>query len=190
MAIRSFIAIDTPLTIREQMAELQSKLKETGADVRWEPIEKFHATIKFLGNVDEKSLPKMITTIDHALKEFPPFTLTYTQLGCFPRVQQPRVIWIGCTNTDGTLQQIKETLDNVLLPFGFETEDRAFHPHVTLGRVKSLKNIQFLIPMLQSLTFHSPAITCTAIMFMKSVLKPQGSEYSRIHTFDLNGHTQ
>jgi 2'-5' RNA ligase len=190
MAIRSFIALDTPLAIREQMADLQSKLREAGADVRWEPMEKFHATIKFLGNVDENSLPKIITTIGHALKEFHPFTLAYTRLGCFPRVHQPRVIWIGCQDIDGTLQKIKETLDNVLVPFGFEREDRAFHPHVTLGRVRSMKNIRLLIPKLETLTFDSPSIVCNAINLMKSILKPQGSEYVVIHTFELGGETQ
>lgn len=171
------------------MAELQAQLKESGADARWEPMEKFHATIKFLGNVEEQILPKLISTIEHSLKEFSPFTLTFSGLGCFPHPDRPRVIWIGCQNVDGVLQRIKETLDSVLLPFGVEREDRPFHPHVTLGRVKSMKNVRLLIPTLQSLTFNSTAIECRGIMLMKSTLKPQGSEYSLIHTFELTGHT-
>jgi 2'-5' RNA ligase len=185
MKHRLFIAVDTPAEIRVKMAELQSKLRESGADVRWEPQEKFHATVKFLGNVEESLLPKIISTIEQSTSAFSRFIITYSRLGCFPHVHRPRVIWIGCENTDGTLKQIKETLDTLLLPFGFEREEREFHPHITIGRVKSMKNIKSLIPILQSLTFEPHTSTCKEILLMKSVLKTQGSEYSMIHAFLL-----
>lgn len=187
MAIRSFIAIETPEMVRQKMAEVQSKLKVAGADVRWEPEEKFHATVKFLGNVEEKILPTILLAIEQSLKEFPSFIITYTTLGCFPNLHRPRVIWIGCVNQDGILGRIKETLDTILFPFGFKREDREFRPHITLGRVKSPKTIASLTPILQSLTFEPETSTCKELLFMKSVLKPQGSEYTIMHRFPLEG---
>ena len=148
------------------MAELQTKLRESGADVRWESTEKFHATIKFLGNTEENAIPSITSAIGNILRRHSSFEVSYRELGCFPRLPQgvlvggqasmkrPRVIWIGCENNDGTLANIKTALDEALLPFGFAKEEREFHPHVTLGRVKSSRGMQDLTPLLQTLTFE------------------------------------
>lgn len=186
MAIRSFISFETPDEIRDRMFEFQSNLRESGADGRWEPKEKFHATIKFLGNVDENQLPTIISTIEQTVKQFNSFEITYLQLGCFPNLNRPRVIWIGCENRDGTLAILKNSLDDMLLQYGFEREEREFHPHVTLGRVKSGKGLNNLTPLLQSLTFEPSRFQCREILLMKSVLKPQGSVYSVLHKFLLH----
>ena len=56
-SVRTFIAFNTPEAIRESITAFQSELRNSGADVRWESSDKFHVTIKFLGNVDESQLP-------------------------------------------------------------------------------------------------------------------------------------
>lgn len=185
MSTRTFIALDTPDIVRRALIELQSKLKEAEADVKWEPKEKLHATIKFIGNVEENNLSPVTKTIEECLKNVPKFEVRYSRLGCFPSSYQPRVIWIGCENTDGMLARIKESLDHVLLAHGFKKEERDFHPHVTLGRVKSSRRIKNLIPLLQSVNFQPNSTICHEILLMKSVLKSQGSEYSTIRSFPL-----
>lgn len=137
--IRAFIAFDTPPAICDEMSRLQQELKKSSADVRWEPPDKFHATIKFLGDVKEEILPTVLTRIGAVAESTPAFDITYQTLGCFPNRRNPRVIWVGCSNTDGTLELLKTRLDVELLPLNFEIESRAFHPHVTLGRVRSPK---------------------------------------------------
>lgn len=186
MPLRSFVAIDTPEAVRRIMLDVQSKLKVSGADVKWEGPEKFHATIKFLGNVEENLLTSVVNTIEQSVKNFPAFEVTYNHVGCFPSVKRPRVIWIGCENTDGTLLRIQDTLEQALLPLGFEREERAFHPHVTLGRTKSAKSLNNLISILESFTFEPRTFTCNEILLMKSMLKPEGSEYTRLHSFALS----
>jgi 2'-5' RNA ligase len=184
-SIRTFIAFDTPISIRERMSLLQSELKTSGADVRWESVDKFHITIKFLGSVEESVLSSVLSTIERAVVSYHPFDATYRSLGAFPNKKHPRVIWIGCENADGTLQQIKDTLDQSLLPFGFEIEDRTFHPHVTLGRVKRGRGMSDLTHMLENRTFEPEQTTIGGILIMKSVLKPTGSEYSILRTVQL-----
>lgn len=185
MSIRAFISIDTSEVVRCVMLEVQSKLSQSGADVRWEPKEKFHATIKFLGNIGETLLAPVITTIEQSMKSFSAFEVTYAHLGCFPSSKRPRVIWFGCENRDGTLTRIKGTLDDALQIYGFEKENRPFHPHITIGRVKSLQGIKTLTPILESITFQPYSSPCNEILLMKSVLKPHGSEYSVVQSFPL-----
>jgi len=187
MAIRTFIALDTPDTIRNDMLALQKTLRESDADVRWEPKEKFHATIKFLGDTDEKRLPEIAAAIAESVRQSKPFEITYAGLGCFPDAKRPRVIWVGCMNEDGTLETLKNFLDRDLHPFGFEREERKFHPHITLGRVKSNKRLEDLTPLLQNLTFQPQSVHCREVLLMKSVLKPTGSEYRLLQKFSLRG---
>jgi len=177
-SVRTFIAFDTPDDIRNEMAALQQQLKTAGADVKWESPDKFHATIKFLGDIDDSLLPEILCDIETITREYHSFPVTYKNLGGFPDIRHPRVVWIGCENDDGTLDRLKNALDTGLAPRGFEIEMRSFHPHITLGRVKSLARLQYLTPMLENLTFEPRTATIKKILIMKSVLQPQGAEYS------------
>jgi RNA 2',3'-cyclic 3'-phosphodiesterase len=183
--VRTFIAFATPPDIRSGMLALQSELKKANADVKWESPDKFHATIKFLGDVAEGMLPNMLNKIRVAAEATAPFEVSYQTLGCFPNKKNPRVIWIGCHNADGTLDFLKTRLDVDLLPLDFEIEERAFHPHITLGRVRSQRGLNNLTPMLEKLTFDPRNALVKEIVVMKSVLKRDGSEYSILQTTNL-----
>ena len=100
-------------------------------------------------------------------------------------MKSPRVLWIGCENPDGRLLPLKNALDSGLLPEGFEVEDRPFHPHVTLGRVKSLRGKNDLTPMLEKLTLEPRVATVAEIIVMKSTLKPQGAVYTVLKNIRL-----
>ena len=184
-SVRTFIAFDTPEPIRKEMSVLQAELKKANADVKWEPEDKFHATIKFLGDIEEKLLSSVLTKIESIVLKHAAFGVMYQAVGSFPNNRNPRVIWIGCENNDGKLDLLKTALDVELLSFGFEIEKRPFHPHITLGRVKSLKGMENLTPMLEKLTFEKRTATIMEILVMKSVLRPEGSEYSTLKVIKL-----
>lgn len=179
-AIRTFIAFETPEDIRKEVREAQTKLLSAGAEVKWEPLDKFHVTIKFLGNVMESALPDVLSLIDATAGRFRTCAVLYQDLGCFPNLRNPRVIWIGCKNDDGILQSLKEELDRVLAPLGFEPEERDFHPHLTLGRVKGRRNIEDLISILKNLNFEPRTAMINSIVVMKSDLRPGGSIYTSL----------
>ena len=71
-SIRAFIAIETPAEVRKKISVVQEECKKTQADVRWESEDKFHATVKFLGNVDEKLLPAISKKIGTAVRTYLP----------------------------------------------------------------------------------------------------------------------
>ncbi len=184
-SIRTFIAFDTPEEIKKEMFIIQAQLKDSHADVKWELESKFHVTIKFLGNVDESKLPNIIRTCQSIIERTPSFDVVYENLGCFPNIKHPRVIWIGCKNENGELLTLKQSLDTALIPLGFEREDRDFHPHITLGRVRTSKGLQNLIPMLINITFERRKASISEILVMKSILRPEGSNYFVLKTIKL-----
>ncbi|MBI5020300.1 MAG: RNA 2',3'-cyclic phosphodiesterase [Ignavibacteriales bacterium] len=183
--IRTFLAFDTPSIIKDEMEKLQSELKKSGADVKWERKDKFHATIKFLGDVKEETLPNVLNEIDSIVSTMEATQVIYQHLGAFPNKKNPRIIWVGCENSEGILLNLKNTLDQTLSKFGFEIETRPFHPHITLGRIKSSNRLINLLPMLENLTFEPQKAIINEILVMRSILKPEGSEYSIIKNIPL-----
>lgn len=183
--MRLFIAIDTPASVKAQMAEIQAELKKSQADVKWDTADKFHITLKFLGETKDELLPAINGILETVGKKFQQFQIEYDDIGCFPNWNQPRVIWLGANETSGTLLKLKRSLDIELEKLGFETEDRKFHPHITLGRVKSQHNIKNLTVIMESLKFKSEITTCRELLLMQSILKPSGSEYSTLTTVNL-----
>ena len=184
-SLRTFLAIEVPEAGRSVLRSVQDQLKTSRADVRWEATEKMHATLKFLGNVDEVRLPTIVGRLEKITAKHPSFRLTITSLGCFPNVQRPRVIWAGCADEDGTLELVKTAIDVDLLTEGFEIEEKHFHPHVTLGRVRSPVGLTQLTSLLKTVTFVPISFNTSDIVLMRSVLKPGGSEYSVLHSLHL-----
>jgi len=182
---RTFIAINTPESIRQSITAFQSELRKSGADVRWESPDKFHVTIKFLGNVEESQLPGLTRQIQSVCEQHPSFEVWYRRAGGFPDLKHPRVIWLGCENEDGTLATLRSALDTVLLPHGFEIEARPFRPHITLGRIRSPKGLDHLTPKLENLTFEPQMGTIREVLIVKSVLRPQGAAYTVLTSIHL-----
>jgi 2'-5' RNA ligase len=180
---RLFFALDTPQDLRHRIAELSLKLQESRADVRWESSDKLHCTLKFLGNTEERLLPEVNAAAGKAAGAIAPPLVRYGTLGCFPSRSAPRVVWVGIEDLSGALARLHEDLDRALEGVGFEREERLFRPHVTLGRVKGMRNLHNLIRSLESLTFDSEPTTLSALRLVKSNLQPSGSVYTTMQEF-------
>lgn len=181
---RFFIAIETPQEVKARIGEVIGSLKQTRADVRWEQIEKLHTTLKFLGETGDATLPHLISLIDKIAKVTSPFFITYASLGCFPNRREPRILWVGA-ESDSTLDTLAQEIESSLEELGFEKEKRKFHPHVTIGRVKSQRGMRDLIRMMESTTFHSQPTRVSHIVLKKSELQSSGSIYTTVQEFPL-----
>jgi len=183
--VRSFISFDPPDDVREAIISVQNELKHADADVSWEQPRQLHSTVKFLGEISEDLLPKILSELRSILSSFQQMQISYDGIGGFPNLRQPRVLWIGCTSDDGHLIRMKDEIDRRFVPLGFAIEDRTFHPHVTLGRVRSPRNLHHLTPMLEKCTFERQRVELTRLFVMKSILQPRGAVYSVIDTIHL-----
>ncbi len=179
MKIRTFIAIDVPERIKEQIFEVKTELmKSCSEGVKWEEKEKFHITLKFLGDVNESAIDSVYDVLSENLTGFGKFSVIYKGVGCFPDLKRPRVIWIGCEDPSGKLFELQKIVEEKMSELGFEKEDKEYHPHVTLGRVKNPKNIFNLTKKIESINFESEAGEVAEVLIMKSDLKPSGSVYT------------
>ena len=183
--IRTFIALPTQPNAWQAIAEIQIKLKATQADVKWESQDKFHITLVFLGNVEQSKLDSLSTALAKSIQQFPSFTMRYESLGAFPNIHNPRVVWIG-TKSDQSVLDLQAMVGRVCTEFGFPKEDRAFHPHITLGRVKETRNFVRLTEAIKTITFEPIETFCSEVLLMKSELRPGGSIYTILKSLPLH----
>lgn len=192
--IRAFIAIELPPEVTAALARAQEALgrdKEKG--VRWVSPEGIHLTLKFLGNVEESQLPQLEATLAEAATIEDPFTLQLGALGAFPNARSPRVLWVGVAGEAEKLARLQQAVEGKVSPLGFPPEERAFSPHLTLGRVrpevKPPDRRMLGEKLAQASVGEGPSFPVNALSLMQSTLTPQGARYQARARFPLGmGH--
>ena len=183
---RTFIAFSPSETIKKEIVLVQKKFCESKADVYWEPGDKLHATLRFIGAVESDTLPEIINIVRGVIEYYPPFTITFESVGAFPNIRKPKVIWIGCIMESSVLLRLKCEIDSALHRLGFPVEERAYAPHVTIGRVRSERGLKYLLSMLETSTFEPRTESIGSIFVLRSELTSLGSEYSVLETIHLH----
>ncbi len=177
--IRAFIAVELNDRVKQTIRKFQEDLKALGCDISWVKTENIHLTLKFLGDVKTKIIPSVMEMLGNVCQDLRPFDTTLTQPGVFPDLRHPRVVWVGLDDTERNLARMAESLEATLGNIGFKKEKRNFQAHITVGRIKSGKNIQRLAESLER--YQLPAnITqnIRGICLYKSVLTSGGPIYS------------
>jgi 2'-5' RNA ligase len=200
-SVRSFIAIECPegikKTIHNIQQELRMALEESSRKkmkgVNWVRPDGFHLTLKFLGSVTEDKLFKITKAVSGVAASFSPFNVSVGGVGVFPNTRVPRVIWIGAKAEEDILTRLQSKMEEVLDPLGFPRENRAFHPHLTLGRIKSERrevDFQEIGDTLAKWLVENKQRECgqfeaKEVLLMKSDLQPGGAVYTPLATLRL-----
>ncbi|NWG03998.1 MAG: RNA 2',3'-cyclic phosphodiesterase [Syntrophaceae bacterium] len=186
--IRSFLAIELPTPILKKIEGVQEDLRLTRADVRWVNPEKIHLTLKFFGNIEESRIEPIFKAIEGPVQNTSPFSLKVRGVGAFPLIKNPRVIWIGLMNGEEVLTVLQNQIEIKLREIGFEPENRPFHPHLTLGRMKSNLGREALVGRMEK---HQEEefgdFQIEKVVLFKSDLKPTGPIYTPLREIKLGG---
>ncbi|MBU1767133.1 MAG: RNA 2',3'-cyclic phosphodiesterase [Candidatus Omnitrophica bacterium] len=120
------------------------------------------------------------------VREHTSFESCIGKLGTFPTLLNPKVIWMGIRKNEDKINKLQQAIEEIMEPLGLKKEIRAFSPHLTLGRVRSKKNIQKLTEKLKTLSLpHLIPFTVYETIFFQSILKPSGAEYTVLDKFSL-----
>jgi 2'-5' RNA ligase len=185
--MRTFIAIELSSDIKESLAQIQSHLKYSGADVKWVEKDNIHLTLKFLGEITEEKRKEIEPILDGIGESIRPFEISIKDIGVFPKIDHPRVIWASLDKGAAESKELAERIDSALLKIGFEKEPRPFAAHLTIGRVRLPKNRDALKEKIlnsQIKSYNLQQISC--IILFKSTLTPKGPIYTKIHEAKLS----
>lgn len=187
--IRSFLAVELPRSILRKIEEVQEDLRATHADVRWVNSEKIHLTLKFFGNIEESRIDPIVKAIEEPVRKTQPFSLKVRGIGAFPQMKNPRVIWVGLVNGKESLALLQKQIEIQLERIGFKPEDRPFHPHLTLGRMKSSRGREELVGRMEK---HQEEefgdFQIEKLVLFKSELRPIGPIYTPLKEMQLGSY--
>ncbi len=183
-AIRPFLALLSSQALKHPFREIQKRMIEENAAVKWDTPDKFHITLKFLGNVDLGKVTELSESLAAVTSQTVSFQLLYNILGAFPDLVHPKVIWVGA-QMNNVLSSLQHAIELACAGLGFPTDTRAFHPHITLGRVKGSPNLARLTAKIKSITFEPIETGCSEVLLIKSNLQPTGSVYTTLKSFPL-----
>jgi 2'-5' RNA ligase len=184
--IRSFIAIPLSVELISQIEKIQNQLKKIPTDVKWVNPSSIHLTLKFLGNIEATQIEKIAQGIQNGIKGISKWIAEVKDIGAFPSLKNPRVIWVGIEDERNQLVNLQKRIEKEMEKLGFKREERKFSPHLTLGRVRSSQGKSELVKyLLQPQEPFSAEINIDQVVLFKSDLKPTGAEYTRLKEFSL-----
>lgn len=184
--LRTFVAVEINEEIRKGLSDLITRLKTSGAGVKWVAPENIHITLKFLGYIEDTQVAAVSDHIRKAAAPINAFTVAIKHLGAFPNTKRPRVIFVVAHEKGNNLATIYSRLDDSLTELGIEKDGREFKPHLTIGRVKSPKNLTALMDAMDPLkvsSFGQQVVESVALM--QSDLKPTGPVYKKLEEVKL-----
>jgi len=188
--IRAFIAIELPAELRQQLAQLQARLKtDSQPRIKWVNPNGIHLTLKFLGNINPAVIKPITEAMTDAAKKIPSFALDVQQLGVFPNQKRVQVVWLGLGGEIERLSQLQQFIETNLARLDFAPEQRSFKPHLTIARLgdEALPDErQRLGELISGTRFEtSQLIRVDSINLIRSQLTREGAIYSRISSAEL-----
>jgi RNA 2',3'-cyclic 3'-phosphodiesterase len=174
---RTFIAvkIEAGNALVKMISTLRTELKQDS--IKWADLNQMHLTLAFLGDTGEETIKQVSSMLQKICSGFGEVNFRISGLGVFRNTGDPRVIWAGIESTDkfeDLYNKIKEGLRGI----GVTIEERQFRPHLTLGRVKWLKNkslLEKLAEQYNKKVFQD--VNITEIVFYESILRQPGPLY-------------
>ena len=182
--IRAFIAANLAALVIEEIAKVRSVLQEAKGDIRWTRVEGLHLTLKFLGDINRNQVQSIVEALEEALRERPSLQISAQGLGAFPNLRRPRVVWVGLSGEG--LQELSEAVEAALMPLDFPPEERSFTPHLTLGRVRSLRGWERVLDVVKQYEqVHFGKSLINHVTLYQSELRPDGAVYSPLGSVSL-----
>jgi 2'-5' RNA ligase len=193
--IRSFIAIELPDEIKNELKRLMDCLKAVDpGGAKWVDPSGIHLTLKFLGNIPASKVNSIVAAIQASVENFSPFILRIKDLGAFPNLKRAQVIWVGLDGDLDTLRDLQKKVDFNLSPLGFPPEKRSFTPHLTLARLRETSTPtqrQALGEILSRTRIDSNfIIKVNSLSLMRSQLTRSGAIYTRLSSIRISSSCQ
>lgn len=181
--MRLFTGIALAPDVEERLAKVLAELRPS-ARINWSPVENLHITLRFIGTWPDERLSEMKAALGNALVTGA-IPIRVSQFGYFPNPHRPHSLFAGVQAGVG-LPELVGAIDRALAPLGLAPEDRQYHPHVTLARIKGNADVRNLRSKIAGLTdFEFGTFEAREFHLYLSQPQAHGSVYTKLATYDL-----
>lgn len=177
------VKINPHPALTELLSDIRNLLRNES--IRWSNPENIHVTLAFLGDTDEKMVRPLGTKLIEKCGNSGTFSFILQGIGLFKSLRDPRVIWAGISGAE-KLISLNRLVTSALEELDLLVEERPFSPHLTLGRVKSVKNPQILKDIISKYKETGiQEVNVNEIILFESLLKPSGPVYLPLQRISL-----
>ncbi len=135
---RTFVALEIPSRVRRNLVSLSDQVPSRWRrHVRWVGASELHLTLKFLGEVEPSQLVDTALLLRDAAGESSEFDLRLGETGAFPSLRRPNTLWVGFDGEVQRLMRLQARIEGSMVYAGVDVDRWRFHPHVTIGRLRS-----------------------------------------------------
>jgi 2'-5' RNA ligase len=187
--LRVFTAVELDAEIREALHEEAANLLRDAGRVTRVDRENLHVTLKFVGDVHRDDLPALGEAVEAGAERLRPGDLDIRDVGAFPGLARPRVIWAGVSDPSGILSPVHAFLNEALASFGAKREKKRYVPHVTLARVRGPFDADLLAERRdrsEELWFGSQGVTAVTL-FMSELERGRPPRYTVLGRYGPGG---
>ena len=188
---RVFCAVELPAEVRARFEEHIARLRKSVPDAAasWSRVENIHLTLKFFGNVELDRIPAISAAATRATEQFSNFEIRVGNTGVFPRPSRPQVLWIGVDDPSGNLSALQKQLETECAAAGFPKEDRAYHPHLTIARLRKPESSRRLADTHLEMTFSPITVPVHDLILFRSELSSKGARYTPISQHQIRNQS-
>jgi 2'-5' RNA ligase len=188
--MRLFIAVNLSDRARWLLDNKISDLKnEIDFDLKWVKANNWHITLKFLGETKKNKVSLIKNDISEIATSYNTFSVILNQLGAFPNLIYPKIIYVGVKDGHNDLAQLQKKLENKLIKRGCSRADKKYTPHLTIARSKKRTDHQLLSEKLTNFAEKDNLINiffkAGRISLMRSELTPEGPIYKEIFSKNM-----
>ncbi|MFN3504763.1 MAG: RNA 2',3'-cyclic phosphodiesterase [Caldimicrobium sp.] len=188
--VRAFLAIDLPLDIKKALCNFKNIPEPKEVKLKWVEEENLHLTLKFFGNISENLVEKIFNLCEKVCQEISNFRVDLGEVGVFPEVGKPRVLWIGVEHSKDRIEDLYLKIEKALKPLKLDNKKEKFHPHITLMRIKDINNTiefkQFFERIIKEAEkLKGLSFMVKEIVLFKSDLFPTGPKYTPLKRIPL-----
>lgn len=184
--MRLFVGIALPDEVRAQLDVLCRTLRPAVPSAKWVAEPSFHVTLKFLGEDSPERAAHVVSSMREAFSGKAPFDLRLDRIGMFPSPKRARVLWLGVSDGSAETIELAEALDTQLEEIGFRAEERPYHPHITLARLRVPRP---LAQLAQDASSGAPpvdaSVSVASVTLFESKLNRSGAQYFRVEEVPL-----
>jgi 2'-5' RNA ligase len=191
-AKRLFLAVNLSIASTRRVAEALERMRRgteggRGPKVSWVPPANLHVTLKFLGWTRPEAVAGIRERLATGLTGRKSFEIEAVGTGAFPSTHAAKVLWVGLRDASGALAGLARDVEQWMAELGFEKENRPYHPHITLGRVRDSGGADCadLLGSAGAQSFGGSSIR--EVVLYESVTKSSGSEYTALFRLPLEG---
>ncbi len=183
--IRTFIAVDFSQYLRKIIRDLKPTVMANTTAVKWVIEDNIHLTLRFIGPTVPGEVKKINELLGNIGRRHRDFDLTISGVGCFPKKERPRVLWLGVDGEVNALTSLISDINLNMNQLGYPDDKRNYYPHVTIGRIRYPQKVTPDVSKSLKVNYAPIETPVTKVNLYRSDTLPSGTVYSLLGTHQL-----